>query len=138
VAEDNVDLILRGWRAFVAGDLDSIAEMLDPEIEWIGLDQDAPDRPSVLDLLAERVAEGYRVEIEECVAVGDDVVVSFRAAGMEPARRVEAEDGRTVSVSRYFTIGRYFAVVSLRDGKVVRVQDYPQRTDALEAVGLVA
>jgi len=67
---------------------------------------------------------------------GDDVVVSFRAAGMEPARRVADDDGRVVSVSKYFTIGRYFAVVTLRDGKVVRVEDFPQRTDALEAVGI--
>jgi ketosteroid isomerase-like protein len=136
MAEDNVDLILRGWRAFVAGDMEQIASMLDSEIEWIGLEQDATDRPSVLRLLGERLAEGYRVEIEECIPVGDDVVVSFRAAGMEPARRSVDDDGRTVSVSRYFTIGRYFAVVTLRNGKVVRVQDYPQRGEAIEAVGL--
>ena len=138
MAEDNVDLILRGWRAFVAGDMDQITDILDAEIEWIGLEQDATDRPSVLELLAERLAEGYRVEIEECVPVGDDVLVAFRAAGMEPARRVADDDGRIVSVSRYFTIGRYFAVVTVRDGKVVRVQDYPQRTDAAAAVGLDA
>lgn len=136
MAEDAVDLILRGWRAFVAGDMDVITTLLDPDVEWIGLEQDATDRPSVLQLLGERLAEGYRVEIEECIAAGDDVVVSFRAAGMEPARRVEDDDGRTVSVSKYFTIGRYFAVVTVRDGKVVRVQDYPQRTEALEAVGI--
>jgi ketosteroid isomerase-like protein len=136
VAEDTVDLILRGWRAFVAGEMDVITTLLDPEVEWIGLEQDATDRPSVLQLLGERLAEGYRVEIEECIAVGDDVVVCFRAAGMEQARRVEDDDGRTVSVSKYFTIGRYFAVVTVRDGKVIRVQDYPQRTEALEAVGI--
>jgi ketosteroid isomerase-like protein len=136
VAEDAVDLILRGWRAFVAGDMEVISTLLDPEVEWIGLEQDATDRPSVLELLGERLAEGYRVEIEECIAAGDDVVVSFRAAGMEPARRVADEDGRVVSVSKYFTIGRYFAVVTVREGKIVRVQDYPQRTEALEAVGI--
>lgn len=134
--EDNVDLILRGWRAFVAGDMEAVASLLDPDVEWIGLEQDAPDRPSVLALLGERLAEGYRVEIEECIPVGDEVVVSFRAAGMEPARRVADEEGRTVSVSKFFTIGRYFAVVTLRGGKVVRVQDYPQRADAVAAVGL--
>jgi ketosteroid isomerase-like protein len=134
--DDNVDLILRGWRAFVAGDMSGLAELLDPDVEWIGLEQDAPDRPSVLALLGERLAEGYRVEIEECIPVGDEVVVSFRAAGMEPARRVSDDDGRTVSVSKYFTIGRYFAVVTLRRGKVVRVRDYSQRGDALDAVGL--
>ena len=136
MAEDAVDLILRGWRAFVAGDMEVISTLLDPEVEWIGLEQDATDRPSVLELLGERLAEGYRVEIEECIAAGDDVVVSFRAAGMEPARRVADEDGRVVSVSKYFTIGRYFAVVTVREGKIVRVQDYPQRTEALEAVGI--
>ena len=32
-----VDLLLRGYRAFVAGDLDAIEGMLDPEVEWLGV-----------------------------------------------------------------------------------------------------
>jgi len=30
VSQEGVDLLLRGYRAFVAGDLDAITEMLDP------------------------------------------------------------------------------------------------------------
>ena len=36
MSQAGVDLLLRGYRAFVAGDLDAIEGMLDPEVEWIG------------------------------------------------------------------------------------------------------
>ena len=42
---------LRGYRAFVAGDLDAIEGMLDPEVEWIGVGEVAAiaQRDDVLD-----------------------------------------------------------------------------------------
>ena len=54
-----VDLFLRGYRAFVAGDLDAIEGMLDPEVEWVGLGSTAAiaDRADVLAVLRDRVAE---------------------------------------------------------------------------------
>jgi ketosteroid isomerase-like protein len=140
VGSANVEVIVRGYRAFVEGDLEVLANLLDPDVEWRGIDYgpwDCDDRDEVLVVLGERLAEGWRVELEECIDAGDErVVVTFRAAGMEPARRIEDGDGRTFAVDRFFTIGRYFAVVTLRDGRVVRVEDYPDRADALEAAGV--
>jgi ketosteroid isomerase-like protein len=133
VSQANVELVLRGYWAFVAGDLDTVAEMLDPDIEWISLDpEDSAGHESVLGILAERFAEGYRVEIERCVGVGDDVAVSFRVAGEER----DASDDRPLQTRRYFTVGRYAAVVTVVDGRVCRVQEYPHLAAALEALGL--
>jgi ketosteroid isomerase-like protein len=107
--------------------------MLDPDIEWISVDpEDAAGHESVLGILAERFAEGYRVEIERCVGVGDDVAVSFRVAGEER----DASDDRPLQTRRYFTVGRYAAVVTVVDGRVCRVQEYPHLAAALEALGL--
>ena len=45
VSQASVDLLLRGYRAFVAGDLDAIESMLDPEVEWVGVGA-APGPPT--------------------------------------------------------------------------------------------
>jgi ketosteroid isomerase-like protein len=135
----NVEVVRRGYEAFVAGDVETLAALLDERVAWRGIDYgpwDADDREQAMRIIVDRLSEGWRVELEECVAAGDDVVVSFRAAGMEPARRIEDGDGRTFAVDRFFTIGRYFAVVTVRGGRVVRVQDYPDRSAALEAAGV--
>jgi ketosteroid isomerase-like protein len=133
VSLENMNLVLRGYKAFVDGDFDVIAELLDPDVEWHGVDWgpwDAGNRDGVLRVIDDRSRENFRVELEECVPVNDDVVVSFRIAGSDD------EDGRATPGGRYFTIGRYAAVVTIRNCKVVRVQDYPSRRDALAAVGL--
>jgi uncharacterized protein len=133
VSQANVELVLRGYWAFVAGDLDTVAEMLDPEIEWVSIDpESATGHESVLDILADRSEEGYRVEIERCVGIGDEVAVSFRVAGEER----DVSDDRPLQTRRYFTVGRYSAVVTVRNGRVTRVQEYPHLAAALEALGL--
>ena len=88
----------------------------------------------MLAILADRFEEGYRIEIERCVGIGDEVAVSFRVAGEE----LDASDDRPLQTRRYFTVGRYSAVVTVRNGRVVRVQEYPHLDAALEALGLEA
>jgi ketosteroid isomerase-like protein len=134
VSQEAVDLLLRGYRAFVAGDLDAVAAMLDPEVEWIGVGEVAAiaDRADVMDVLAERLAEDYHVTVDRCIGVGDRVVVSMRFS------RVEADptDERPLQSRRYYLVGRYAAVVTMRDGRVVRVEEHPHLASALEAVGV--
>jgi ketosteroid isomerase-like protein len=135
VSQDSVELVLRGYRAFLAGDLDAIAELLDPEVEWHGIGEGAPaaaDLEEVFTVLEERLGEGYRVELDRCIGLDDQVVVNFRAA--RDLR--DPHDERPLQSRRYFEIGRYSGVVTIRDGRVVRVQDYPHLNAALEAVGL--
>ena len=129
---DNVDLVLRGYRAFLAGDLDTVCELLDPEIEWHGLAAEAApaQREEVERVIAERLAEGYRVELERCVGKGDEVLMGFRAVGIEK----DEHDDRPLQTRRYFTIGRYWAVATVRDGRVVRVRDFPQLSAAVAAL----
>jgi ketosteroid isomerase-like protein len=129
---DNVDLVLRGYRAFLAGDLDTVCELLDPEIEWHGLATEAApaQREEVERVLAERLAEGYRVELERCVGKGDEVLMGFRAVGIEK----DELDDRPLQTRRYFTIGRYWAVATVRNGRVIRVRDFPQLSAAVAAL----
>jgi ketosteroid isomerase-like protein len=87
-------------------------------------------REEVERVIAERLAEGYRVELERCVSKGDEVLMSFRAVGVEK----DAFDDRPLQTRRYFTIARYWAIATVRDGRVVRVRDFPRLSAAVAAL----
>ena len=108
--------------------------MLDPEVEWIGVGEVAAiaDRSDVLDILRDRVAEDYQVTVDRCIGVGEDVVVSMRFSRVE----LDSTDERPLQSRRSFLVGRYAAIVTMHDGRVVRVVEYPHLTGALAAVGL--
>jgi ketosteroid isomerase-like protein len=134
MSQQAVDLFLRGYRAFVAGDLDAIEQMLDPEVEWIGVGEVAAiaDRADVLAVLRDRVAEDYQITVDRCIGVGDDVIVSMRFSRTE----VDPTDERPLQSRRSFLVGRYAAIVTTHDGRVSRVVEYPHLAGALEAAGL--
>ena len=134
MSQGAVDLLLRGYRAFVAGDLDAIGSMLDPDVEWVGAGEEATvvSRDVVLDVLADRVAEDYRVTVDRAIGVDDRVVVSMRFSRSEP----DPTDERPLQSRRTYLVGRYAAIVTARDGRVARVEEYPHLAAALEAAGL--
>jgi ketosteroid isomerase-like protein len=134
VSKANVETILRGYRAFVASDLDAIEGMLDPEVEWVGRGEVTAiaDRSDVLEVLRSRLAEEYQVTVDRCIGVGDEVVVSMRFSRIE----LDATDERPLQSRRSYLVGRYAAVVTVSDGRVARVVEYPHLAGALAAVGL--
>jgi ketosteroid isomerase-like protein len=134
VSQESVELLLRGYRAFVAGDLDAIREMLDPDVAWVGTGEEAVlvSRDDVLDVLAERVAEDYHVTVDRAIGLGDRVVVSMRFSRVE----TDPTDERPLQSRRSYLLGRYAAVVHTSDGRVVRVEEHPHLASALAAVGL--
>ncbi|HZQ66668.1 MAG TPA: nuclear transport factor 2 family protein [Gaiellaceae bacterium] len=132
---ESVEVVVRGYRAFIDGDFEAMAELLDPEVEWYPLEAGPfsfVDHTEALGVVAERYREQYRVELDRCVGVGDQVVVGFRASREER----DATDPRPLQSRRKFSVERYFAVVTIRNGRVVRVQDYPHLQAAFESVGL--
>ena len=129
-----VDLLLRGYRAFVAGDLDAIEGMLDPEVEWVGVGEVAgvADRADVLDVLRGRLDEHYDVTLDRCIGIGERVVLSMRFSRTE----ADPTDDRPLQSRRTYHVGRYAAIVTTRDGRVVRVDEYPSLAAALDAAGV--
>ena len=134
MSQASVDLLLRGYRAFVAGDLRAIESMLDPEVEWVGVGEVAgvADRADVLEILRDRVAEQYSVTLDRCIGSGDRVVVSMRFSRNEP----DPTDERPLQSRRMYHVGRYAAIVTTREGRVVRVDEQPSLAAALEAAGV--
>jgi len=134
VSQGAVDLLLRGYRAFVAGDVDAIGAMLDDDVVWAGSGEEpaAVTRDAVLAVLAERVAEDYRVTVDRAIGVDDRVVVSMRFSRVER----DPTDDRPLQSRRAYLVGRYAAIVTTRDGRVVRVEEFPHLAAALDAAGI--
>jgi ketosteroid isomerase-like protein len=134
VSHDSVELLLRGYRAFVAGDLAALEGMLDPDVEWVAAGEEAilVSRDRVLEVLAERVEEKYHVVVDRAIGLADRVVVSMRFSKVE----VDPSDERPLQSRRSYLLGRWAGLVHARDGRVVRVEEYPHLEAALAAAGL--
>jgi ketosteroid isomerase-like protein len=134
VSHASVELLLRGYRAFVAGDLAAVEGMLDPDVEWVAVGEEAVlvNRDRVLAVLAERVAEDYHVVVDRAIGLPERVVVSMRFS------RVAADptDERPLQSRRSYLLGRWAGLVFMRGGRVVRVEEYPHLEAALEAAGI--
>jgi ketosteroid isomerase-like protein len=134
VSHASVELLLRGYRAFVAGDLAALEGMLDPDVEWVAAGEEAVvvNRDRVLAVLAERVAEQYHVVVDRAIGLPERVVVSMRFSRTE----VDPTDERPLQSRRSYLLGRWAGLVHIRGGHVVRVEEYPHLEAALEAAGI--
>ena len=137
MSHESAELLLRGYHAFVAGDLDAMEAMLDPDVEWVAAgesDAIVISRERVLEVVADRAAENYHVVVDRAIGLADRVVVSMRFSRIE----LDPSDDRPLQSRRSYLLGRWAAVVYMRDGRVVRVEEHPHLEAALEAAGLDA
>jgi len=131
VSEENVPIVRRHQEAFNRGDLATMLELTDPNIEW----WDRADDPDAsvhrgYEAVAKHLVEfddlaELRVEPQEFIDAGDFVVVPTRQVGHGPASGASFEEHQ-VNVFR------------VRDGKVTELREYRHRSEALKAVGLEA
>ena len=136
-SRESAEVLLRGYHAFVDGDLEAMATMLDPDVEWVPAgESDAVviSRERVLEVVADRAAENYHVVVDRAIGLADRVVVSMRFSRIA----LDPSDERPLQSRRSYLLGRWAAVVYMRDSRVVRVEEYPHLESALEAAGLEA
>ena len=118
----NVELARRGFDAMLSGDLDTIAEMLDPNVKWHGGDpaSGCQNRPEALEFMRDAIERrGPMIELVDVVGAGDKVVVIMRPPGPDDQHE---ESGSPVA-----------NVTTFRDGKVVEMVAYPDPEEALAA-----
>ena len=134
MSHESVELLLRGYRAFVAGDLAALEEMLDPDVEWVAAGEEAVlvNRDDVLAVVAERVAEGYHVVVDRAIGLPERVVVSMRFSRVE----TDPTDERPLQSRRSYLLGRWAGLVHVRDRRVARVEEFPHLEAAMEAAGV--
>jgi len=134
-SHESAEILLRGYHAFIDGDLEAIESMLDPDVEWVAAgesDAVVVSRDRVLEVVAERAAENYHVVVDRAIGLADRVVVSMRFSRIE----LDPSDERPLQSRRSYLLGRWAAVVYTRDGRVMRVEEHPHLESALEAAGL--
>ncbi len=132
MSRENLEIVRRGWNAWLQGDLPGLFRTFDPEIVWdTSHFRDWPEA-------AYRGTEGVQRFLKEWLDVWDDYEVSLYDV-------IAAPDGRVVSLFRHRGKGRgsgipmdmpMAQIATLRDGKVTRLDHYDDPAEALEAVGL--
>jgi ketosteroid isomerase-like protein len=131
MSQENVDLVRRTIEAFNSGDWDASLEYMDEDIEWRAADA-VPDQDSYFGRDGVRAFwtawtdnfEGFRLEVEELIDAGDDVVVVTRIRGRGIASGAEVRSNSFAQVAR------------VRDRKIRRWEIYDRAQDAREAAGL--
>jgi ketosteroid isomerase-like protein len=130
MSQANVEAIRAVYERFSEGDFRASLDVVDPLVLLV-IGPEFPDAGTYLGL--ERLAEYTRdflepwtritIEAEEVTDAGDSVVMAVRQRG------VGSESGAATEL-------RYFQVWSFRGRKVIRLENFRERREALEAVGL--
>ena len=97
-----------------------------PDAFWQGVREDfvCRDRDEAMEMLREQQREEHGVEALELIATEDRVVLGIRSNQLQEIGGVPLG-------------GQIFEVFTLRDhdGRIVRVDEYRRRSEALEAAG---
>jgi ketosteroid isomerase-like protein len=121
--EENITTILTDWLdALRRHDLDTVERRLAPDVVWQGVHEDlmCQDRAAVLDTLREQQREDYGVEALEVVGTESHVMLGIRSTQLQEIGDVPLG-------------GQIFNVFTLDNGRIVRIEDYPRREEALAA-----
>ena len=130
MSQENVDVVRRVYERWGRGDFRAGTELFDPWVVLV-LRKEFPDAgaylgPEEINGYMRRFLEGWDravIEGEEFIAAGDSVVVRVhqQAAGKGSGAPVDM---------------RYFQIWTFRGGRVIRLENFRAREDALEAAGL--
>ncbi len=136
MSEENVEVIRAVYDRYRDGDFRASADLLDPHAilvldrpgDW-GLENPKSGRYVGREAIAAYTRAlvkpwtDFTMEAEEIVTAGDSVLVSVHQRGI----------GSTSGVPATF---RYFTLWSFRGRKVIRIESFRERHEALEAAGL--
>ena len=134
VSQKNVETVREAFEAFLGGDAERTAQLVDPDVEFHGTvgglqEGQVAHGQSEIDQQFEEVDleawEERRLEAEEFIDAGDEVVVLLHEYRRGRGSRIELESETAV-------------VVAVSGGRVVRIQGYMDRDAALAAAGLSA
>ena len=130
MSKENADLIRRAYQAYASGDLATMLELVDPDLEWTYLDptleyptpQVCHGRQELEQLLRGWAEHGLQAELEEVISSGELVMVGVRIPGVDAHLGRRGDD-------------RAYSVFTVRGGRVVALRDCRDRQEALDLTG---
>jgi ketosteroid isomerase-like protein len=132
MSQQNVDLVRSAYARYNEGDWEGARDAYHPEVVWdLSTYEGWPDTTEicgadgVIDWLRDwaSIYSDYYSKIDQIFDSGDQVVVLARLGGRERDSAEYAEMG-------------WAHVITVRDDKIVRVQNYSDKGKALEVAGL--
>jgi ketosteroid isomerase-like protein len=126
MSQENVEIVRELGDAYDRRDFDQVRALTHPAIVMINVDEGPVYGIEAVRRSDERwfeAWENHSYTMEEVIGVGDRVFVTARFRGRGRASGAEVE-------------GRHFEVYTLRDRKIIRIEEFDERQDALEAAGL--
>jgi hypothetical protein len=123
--EENIKTILADWLdALRRHDFATIERRMDPEVFWQGVREDfvCANRDEAMEMLRQQQREEHGVEALELIATEDRVMLGIRSTQLQEIGGVQLS-------------GQILQVFTLHDGRIVRVDEYIRRREALEAAG---
>jgi ketosteroid isomerase-like protein len=125
-AQQNLETVMIDFfGALRLGDFEAASRLLDPDVIWQGLREEwvCHGRDEVLDTFRWGLAERREVDALEFTRAGNQVVLGARGPSI-------------AEVDHEPLGGQIFNVFTLRDGRIVRIDDYRHRGEALTAAGV--
>jgi uncharacterized protein len=126
MSEENVEIVRQGFEAYVRRDLAAATAHHDDAIVFKPAEEPPIEgREAVLSYIQrwEEPWDDYEAKVEDLVDAGDSVLVTFQVKARGKGSGIEVD-------------ARSYQVHSLEGGKLVRMEEYLDRDEALRAAGL--
>ena len=124
ISQENLERVMIDFfGALRHSDFDAARGLLDPDVSWQGLRDEwvCHGREEVIDTFRWALEQRREIDALEFTRGGDQVVLGVRGQKIGPPEE---------------PLDQIFNVFTLRDGRIVRIDDYRDRRKALMAAGL--
>ena len=122
MSEQNVEIV----RRFLAAEMDEALALADPGIVWNPIEESPEQGHDAVRASAVRWKsewDDYELVPEDFADMGDCVLATVRLRGRGRGSGVEVD-------------ARFYDLYTLSDGKIIRMDQFAEESEALEAVGL--
>ena len=124
IGQENLETIMIDFfGALRRGDFEAAAELLDPEVSWQGLREEwvCHGREEVVGTFRWGLERRREIDALEFTRGAEQVVLGARGPNIGPEEE---------------PVGQIFNVFTLRERRIVRIDDYRDRREALTAAGV--
>ena len=124
IGQQNLETVMIDFLgALRRGDFEAAARLLDPDVSWQGLREEwvCHRREEVVDTFRWGLEQRREIDALEFTRGGEQVVLGARGANIGPEEE---------------PLDQIFNVFTLREGRIVRIDDYRGRSEALTAAGV--